>query len=170
MWLPRENVWTLIDFGCVAEIGQEAPLSFTLTYAPPEVIKAWADRGKKIEASSAMDAWAFGVMIFELLTEEPAFDMFSKGKEHVRPLFPPFCFVVQVTIIDREIRTRNWTRRLAPAIYLLMYLLLLDKQFAGDESKGVVESGSNCKLANVFVASLFPIASVLVALLLHQVD
>ena len=38
MWLPRENRWTIIDFGCAARTGESARLGFTLAYAAPEVI------------------------------------------------------------------------------------------------------------------------------------
>ena len=41
MWLPRENRWTIIDFGCVARTGEAARLGFSLTYAAPEVISAY---------------------------------------------------------------------------------------------------------------------------------
>lgn len=41
MWLPRENRWTVIDFGCVARTGTPARLAFSLTYAAPEVIAAY---------------------------------------------------------------------------------------------------------------------------------
>ena len=30
MWLPRENRWTIIDFGCVARTGEFARLGFSL--------------------------------------------------------------------------------------------------------------------------------------------
>jgi len=29
MWLPRQNRWTIIDFGCIARVGEVAPLSFS---------------------------------------------------------------------------------------------------------------------------------------------
>jgi serine/threonine protein kinase len=41
MWLPRENRWTVIDFGCVARIGENAKLGFSIKYAAPEVIVAY---------------------------------------------------------------------------------------------------------------------------------
>jgi serine/threonine protein kinase len=41
MWLPRENRWTVIDFGCVARTGEDARLGFSLAYAAPEVIAAY---------------------------------------------------------------------------------------------------------------------------------
>lgn len=40
MWLPRQNRWTIIDFGCVARTGQQTKLRYTLGYAAPEVIAA----------------------------------------------------------------------------------------------------------------------------------
>ena len=41
MWLPRENRWTVIDFGCAARTGEEARLGFSIAYAAPEVISAY---------------------------------------------------------------------------------------------------------------------------------
>jgi serine/threonine protein kinase len=41
MWLPRENRWTVIDFGCVARTGESARLAFSVKYAAPEVIAAY---------------------------------------------------------------------------------------------------------------------------------
>ena len=41
MWLPRENRWTVIDFGCAARTGEQARLGFSLAYAAPEVISAY---------------------------------------------------------------------------------------------------------------------------------
>ena len=41
MWLPRENRWTVIDFGCSARTGETARLGFSLAYAAPEVISAY---------------------------------------------------------------------------------------------------------------------------------
>jgi serine/threonine protein kinase len=40
MWLPRENRWTVIDFGCVASKGEDTKLGFSVAYAAPEVIAA----------------------------------------------------------------------------------------------------------------------------------
>jgi serine/threonine protein kinase len=41
MWLPRENRWTVIDFGCVARTGEDARLGFSLAYTAPEVIATY---------------------------------------------------------------------------------------------------------------------------------
>jgi serine/threonine protein kinase len=84
MWLPRENRWTVIDFGCAARIGAPAPLSFTLAYAAPEVLRA-VERGiKTVESTPALDAWSLGVMAFELLTGSPAFKLVTDGRARVR--------------------------------------------------------------------------------------
>ena len=79
MWLPRQNCWTVIDFGCAARIGAQAPLNFTLTYAAPEVVHALVAGERVIHASPALDAWALGVMAFELLTGAPAFNLLTAG-------------------------------------------------------------------------------------------
>lgn len=44
MWLPRQNRWTVIDFGCAARTGEPAQLGFSLAYAAPEVIAAYRRR------------------------------------------------------------------------------------------------------------------------------
>jgi serine/threonine protein kinase len=83
MWLPRENRWTVIDFGCAARIGAPAPLSFTLAYAAPEVLHAVEMGMKTIESTPALDAWSLGVMAFELLTGSPAFQLVTDGRAKV---------------------------------------------------------------------------------------
>eukprot|EP00892_Ulva_mutabilis_P002568 jgi/Ulvmu1/12311/UM088_0031.1 len=74
MWLPRENRWTLIDFGCAARIGDRAPLAFTLAYAAPETVRAWRSGATDEVAAAATDAWALGAMAVQLLTREPLFE------------------------------------------------------------------------------------------------
>ena len=97
MLLPRKNSWTVIDFGCTARTGEPAPLSFTVQYAPPEVITAYLAKHKSVVATEAMDAWAMGVVAFELLTGGSAFS-FVNGSQQVRlsaplmPLLSHFCF------------------------------------------------------------------------------
>ena len=83
MWLPRQNRWTVIDFGCVARIGQTAPLSFTLAYAAPEVVAAYQRQEVRVQCSPALDAWSLGVLAFELLTGAPAFDLVAEGRAGV---------------------------------------------------------------------------------------
>lgn len=84
MWLPRENRWTIIDFGCAARIGVSAPLSFTLAYAAPEVVNALENGEKCIATTAALDSWSLGVMAFELLTGAPAFRLVTDGRSKVR--------------------------------------------------------------------------------------
>lgn len=82
LWLPRKQRWTLIDFGLAARVGTVVPASFTPTYAPPEVVRAYKV-GTTCIAQVSMDAWAMGVMAFELLTGKPAFEKCQGGTETV---------------------------------------------------------------------------------------
>jgi serine/threonine protein kinase len=61
IWLPSKNQWALIDFGCAARAGADAPLSFSLQYAPPEVILAHKADKRSIVADASADVWALGV-------------------------------------------------------------------------------------------------------------
>ena len=84
MFLPRTGSWTLIDFGLAARTGETARLGFTLAYAAPEVVLA-ADMGSKsVTADSAVDAWALGVMAFELLTGRPIYCKLTDSSADVR--------------------------------------------------------------------------------------
>jgi serine/threonine protein kinase len=74
MWLPRQNRWTLIDFGCAARTGDCAQLGFTIAYAAPEVIQAFQGGVKRIVVTEALDAWSLGVLAIEVFTGAPAFD------------------------------------------------------------------------------------------------
>lgn len=84
MFLPRENVWTVIDFGCTARVGEAAPLSYTLVYAAPEIADAVEKGVRTVVADAAMDAWALGVVAFELLTRQSAFSLLTEGRDSVR--------------------------------------------------------------------------------------
>lgn len=86
LWLPRENRWTVIDFGCAARIGQHAPLGFTVAYAAPEVIRAYRRGEKSMVADPSIDVWSLGVLAFELLTNTPPLDMLQ-GMHKVLALF-----------------------------------------------------------------------------------
>lgn len=73
MWQPRTATWVLIDFGLSSKIGRRAPVGFTPSYAPPEVLSAQMKGRKAMSASPALDAWSLGVIAFELLTGRPPF-------------------------------------------------------------------------------------------------
>lgn len=79
VWMPFENRWSVIDFGCAARIGSRAPLTFSLTYAAPEVLAAAELDAEVVEVFPEVDVWAFGVMTFELLTCVPAYRIHSHG-------------------------------------------------------------------------------------------
>eukprot|EP00892_Ulva_mutabilis_P000505 jgi/Ulvmu1/10455/UM063_0010.1 len=70
---PKQHDWTLIDFGCAAQIGSTAGLAFSLKYAPPEVMAAVESGCRTIHVDAAVDIWAIGVIAYELLTGERAF-------------------------------------------------------------------------------------------------
>ena len=96
MWLPRANRWTVIDFGCVARIGEVAHLSFTLAYAAPEVARAFVAGERSMHSHPALDSWSLGVMAFELLTGAPAFNLLTDGRRAVRSARPsPTCIARQ---------------------------------------------------------------------------
>ena len=99
MLLPRKNSWTVIDFGCTARTGEPAPLSFTVQYAPPEVIDAYLANHKSIVATEAMDAWAMGVVAFELLTGTSAFALFTP-REKVQPKLCPLWYLLRIPIFS----------------------------------------------------------------------
>eukprot|EP00892_Ulva_mutabilis_P005656 jgi/Ulvmu1/3462/UM016_0082.1 len=65
---PNQHDWTLIDFGCTAQIGTIASLSYSLRYTPPEVVRELEAGHKTIKVDPAVDIWAIGVIAFELLT------------------------------------------------------------------------------------------------------
>lgn len=72
MWLPSQNRWTVIDFGCVAATHHPCSLAYTLRYAAPEVIAAKRSSGKStIVVEESLDAWSLGVMAFEMATGTP---------------------------------------------------------------------------------------------------
>ena len=114
MWLPRENQWTLIDFGCAAEIGREGPLSFTLAYAAPEVIAVWKSGVKKCMSTGAVDAWALGVMVYELLTGKSAFDVFMQGRDAVRLRLLPASCSIFASSHRRICQSRGGSHRFSP--------------------------------------------------------
>ena len=84
MFLQRENRWTVIDFGCAARIGEVAGLAYTLVYAAPEVAAAAEAGARSVVVTPAMDAWALGVVAFELLTRQSAFQQLLEGRDSVR--------------------------------------------------------------------------------------
>jgi serine/threonine protein kinase len=83
MWLPSQNRWTVIDFGCAAHIGTEAPTGYSLLYAAPEVVRAHVREGaKSFIATCALDSWSLGVLAVELFLGRHAMRMID-GRDEV---------------------------------------------------------------------------------------
>lgn len=61
-----------VDAFC-AGTDSPAPLSTSIRWTPPEIQKARDRKQETMQASSAADIWAFGVMGYEILTEKSAF-------------------------------------------------------------------------------------------------
>ena len=101
MWLPREERWTLIDFGCVARAGVCSPLRFSLAYAAPEVVAtAMQPESPGIIADAAFDTWSLGVIAFELLLGERAFGNNVLTKSEVRGRA---CFEQRLSLLHKKI-------------------------------------------------------------------
>jgi serine/threonine protein kinase len=96
VWMPRENHWKLIDLESTARLGENTALRFTLAYAAPEVVRAWKRGDKTCLSTAAIDAWALGVMVYEMLTCKPAFDMLVQGSDSVR--FISQCFIMRCIV------------------------------------------------------------------------
>lgn len=77
MWQPITYSWVLIDFGIASLIGQPATVGFSPTYAAPETIQAHQAGQTVVTSYAAVDAWALGIIAFELLVERPAFGHFA---------------------------------------------------------------------------------------------
>lgn len=86
--LPRENRWTLVDFDRAAAVGEEVTPEAQLDYSPPEVLAAAASGSESIRAHPSQDAWALGVVAFELLTGKKALDPARDGQRTVLSAYP----------------------------------------------------------------------------------
>jgi serine/threonine protein kinase len=86
MWLPSQNRWTLMDFGCAARFGEDARTGFSLMYAAPEAVKAhFREHRLTIQTSAGLDAWSVGVIAVERFSGRPPLAILQ-GQEKVRCL------------------------------------------------------------------------------------
>lgn len=81
MWQTRTYTWVLIDFGLAARIGQKARFGGTPTFSPPETAREWKRGADMTLADPKVDAWALGVIAFELLLNKSAFGQFLSVEE-----------------------------------------------------------------------------------------
>ncbi len=86
---------------------QSAAIGGTLPYMAPEHLAAFRDGGPSVDARS--DIFAFGVILFEMLTGRPPFPV----RDGMRP------DVIQAMIVDRQAvppRLRPWNPAVSPAV------------------------------------------------------
>lgn len=98
LWLPRQAVWTTVDMAHACHVGTAVPaVVHTLAYAAPETVQAFMRSERSMQAATAADAWAVGVIAFELLYGGPALPVEGQGRAKVcyrRPFtVPPRCAV-----------------------------------------------------------------------------
>jgi eukaryotic-like serine/threonine-protein kinase len=94
MWLPSQNRWTIIDFGCVAEIGSDARMGFSILYAAPEVVTAvFRDKRTTMVASTSIDAWSVGILAVELFSGKPPLRLIE-GRDAVCSSDASLCSIV----------------------------------------------------------------------------
>ena len=106
MWLPSQNRWTLIDFGCAARIGEQACTGFSLMYAAPEVLRAYyREQRHTVQATTALDAWAVGIIAVELFSGRPAYGAFC-SIEQVRSRHPDVLNPLHIPALARVILLR----------------------------------------------------------------
>lgn len=91
MWVPSKTRWTILGLGNVARKGSDTPLAIRtngtgIAYAAPEALTAVQRGALNVPATPSYDAWAFGVLVFELLTGRSLIEM-SGGRDEVTP--PP---------------------------------------------------------------------------------
>ena len=85
--LREQNRWTLVDFDRAVAFGSTLAPSAVEMYTAPEAV-ADSEGAPGITAKPSLDAWALGVVAFELLTDQSAFDCSKATEEPVRSLFP----------------------------------------------------------------------------------
>ena len=80
----QENRWMLTDFDRAAPIAHPVPPSHALSYSPPEVVWAASAGHAAIAADPVVDAWALGIVAFELLTGQQVYRQPASGDAPVR--------------------------------------------------------------------------------------
>eukprot|EP00892_Ulva_mutabilis_P010844 jgi/Ulvmu1/8131/UM040_0027.1 len=119
IWLPSKNSWTLIDFGCAARIGEEAPLLFSLYYAPPEVVQAYDGGRKTTLCAAAADVWALGVICWELLTKQRFYGAGARSHDVIAQLCGRAALPTEGTICS-DFRRRLGCSRLCASILAML--------------------------------------------------
>lgn len=80
--LPRGNRWTMADPSSAVSVGSDVSAAGVREWTAPEAAEAAASGAPTVPAAPAMDAWALGLVAFELLTGDPAIQ--TDDPAHVR--------------------------------------------------------------------------------------
>lgn len=94
LFLEKESEWRFIGTKDIAKAGAMAPLTYSLRYAAPESVTADDLKLRDVPVHPAADAWALGVIAFELLVGSDSFEAHSDSQ--VRNLF---CSCVSCTML-----------------------------------------------------------------------
>ncbi|KAF9921759.1 hypothetical protein FBU30_008187 [Linnemannia zychae] len=84
MSLLRGGGWKLIDFEAARVIDEEIVGRCTFSYAAPEVLEG-NSTATAVRAKASLDIWSLGLVIYELLTDQPLFPTDEHAKERLLP-------------------------------------------------------------------------------------
>jgi serine/threonine protein kinase len=90
VWLPNSSRWTLAGLGNVIRKGANVPLATRtaasgFAFVAPEALSALLQGTPSVPASPLHDAWALGVLVFQVLTGRTLIEACG-GADEVRPL------------------------------------------------------------------------------------
>lgn len=67
LWLSYARRWTVVHFGCAAQLRSTSPIGCSLYYAAPEVLAALQDDKHDMHVTEALDAWSVGTVALEMV-------------------------------------------------------------------------------------------------------
>ncbi|KAG0215295.1 hypothetical protein BGX33_001309 [Mortierella sp. NVP41] len=76
--------WKLIDFEAARVIDEEIVGRCTFSYAAPEILEGHATT-TAVRTRGSLDIWSLGLVIYELLTDQPLFQTDEQAKERLLP-------------------------------------------------------------------------------------
>jgi serine/threonine protein kinase len=82
MSLLRGSGWKLIDFEAARVIDEETVGRCTFSYAAPEILEGHST-ATAVGARGSLDIWSLGLVIYELLTDQPLFQTDEQARERL---------------------------------------------------------------------------------------